>query len=312
MEKWYDLNQQVHGLLGLSKDQSVRVYPNLQQAVFEIVMGTGLFYSHKKSLAWLKGQTDAFESVMPFLYKESFQVQSYSLLHFRTQYLNSVEWVNGLTKDTNFVLRNEDHPLTAEIFDSADVDKLLNDKKIFSFVVSHSAHLKGKFDVLPYQTLICDYGPDLCIGILGSKFKTPVQTAKYFNFNSEKVSSLIKQAKAISENKMAVEQFEQNMLPPFYPLLEAGKNRIYDRSLFYHEQINADALQTALEKKLNLAGDTLVKSFNLCHQPNLDLSWWEGRPRDTIRRGLLAIAADLLAVNGFASALQEAITECQI
>jgi hypothetical protein len=307
-----ELNLQIHKELGLSQDESVRIYPNLYQAVFEIAFGTGLFYSHKKSLAWLKGQSFAFDNVMPFLYKESFQAQSFSLLSFRNQFPDGQAWVTSLSKDTNFVLRNEDQPLTGETFDLSDVDSFLSDKKIFSFVVSHQSFKFKKPKIYPFSAWICDYGPHFCVAIFGSKFKTPVQTAKFFTYDVDAVLNTIKNESQSRADQKIVEKFEAQLPPNFYPYFASGQTRIYNRSLIYNENLNANALKAALIRSLNLTDKNSIIDFNQCSHPQLDISWWENKPREAMRRGLIALPLEVIARSGIHKEIEDAVKECQI
>ncbi|HEY8270180.1 MAG TPA: hypothetical protein VIG33_04780, partial [Pseudobdellovibrionaceae bacterium] len=136
LEEWERLNDQLKIDFSLPAGNSARIYKGMAHAVFETAQGTAQFFSHKRSLGVVKGQTSYFDSLLPYFYKEVFSVQAMSHLAV----VDPEVWVNSLKKDTSFVLFSEDHPVTGELYDYDHLDELLNEKKIFAFRISHFRH----------------------------------------------------------------------------------------------------------------------------------------------------------------------------
>ena len=110
LETWETLNSTIKTAWNVPEDVSVRTFSNLPTAVYEVAQGTAQFLSHKRSLAVIKGQSFVFQPLLPYFYKEAYQIQI--LGH---QSLPDVKiWVEALKKDTLFVVFCEDHPVTGE------------------------------------------------------------------------------------------------------------------------------------------------------------------------------------------------------
>jgi hypothetical protein len=309
-EKWHALNEEIHGLLGLSSETSVRTYRGIHHAAFEIVQGTSSFLSHKRAMGWLKGQTFAYASVLPYLYKEAFQVQPLSL---KNPNMEISAWVESLKKDTSFVIMNEDHPVTGELFDTDLVDQLLNDKKIISIRVSHGKHwLRGLPVVRPYSVLICQVSEDLAVAVVGSKFKSPVQMAAHFIFDREKVISRFQEK--LSQRDESIEdilKFESSLKEGFQ-ILERGSNFLVDRALIFHPEVNAEALAHELSALCSLRAGAQLLPLNGCAQNFVDWEWWEGRPESAVLRGLLLVDLTGARLLANSSLLLEALTRCLV
>lgn len=98
-EYWEELNDQVKFLLNLPPALRARSYNGIGQAVFEITQSTAQFMAHKKSVGFILGQTPVLNGILPYYYKETYDVTAVSHL----QLINVKEWVDNLKKDTNFV-----------------------------------------------------------------------------------------------------------------------------------------------------------------------------------------------------------------
>lgn len=313
VENWEDLNEKIHRALGLSPDVTVRAYQGLHHAAFEVAQGTAMFLSHRRSVGWLKGQTYAYQTTLPFLYKEAFQIQSEIL----RGNLDLAAWVDSLKKDTNFVMTSDDHPVTGELFEFSDLETRLNDKKIFCFRVSHHAHLLRGYGVSPASVLLCEFGPNLAIAVCGAKFKSPVQMSGYLSWNTEQVLSEIQMRRQQAfEDKEAVLHFESHLPEGFHPVLGAVP-RLYDRSVISHPDLNGEAVQTEvlkmMQRPLALPGqDNLIESVSHCRWEFINWDWWENRPSDSVFRGLLLIDARIVSEAGLSEALAKAVSACQI
>src|SRR4051812_11937418 len=92
-EAWDDLNLAVANELKLGEEITLRCYPGLAAGVFEMAQGTAQFYSHKRSIALIPGQTPYFQMVLPYFYKEGYEVQ------IKPENSSLKEWSDGLKKD---------------------------------------------------------------------------------------------------------------------------------------------------------------------------------------------------------------------
>lgn len=302
-EKWDELNDQIKSSLGLSDRLRARAYYGLAQAVFEVSQSTAQFMSHKRAVGFIFGQTAVMESLLPYYYKETYEVQTLS--HAKLQ--NIQEWVESLKKDTNFVLFSEDHPVTGELYPFADeLDKLLNEKRIYSFRTSHFQHLHQNVEVRPYTVRLCSFSPTSAVAILGERFRSPALMVQ--NMVWEKFRFLEELAKARSErvvNPGLVEKFEEEIKTVGRPYFSPKSSRLFDRAVCIFDDVSAEALAEILFAKLGYSSEDgwkKISTTNLCHWSVVKMfrHWWEPQPTAEDLRGLLVIGAELLNTKDFA------------
>jgi len=306
-ETWEELNDEVRHVLGLSPKLKARVFQGLGQAVFEIAQGTAQFMAHKKSIGVIRGQTPLFESLLPYYYKETYEVHALSHLAL----VNVKEFVEGLKKDTNFVLFAEDNPVTGEVYPFVDeLDKLLNEKRIYSFRVSHAQHLSQTEELRPYTVRLCSYAPDLAVAILGERFRSPSLSAFNQTWNKTDILLRLQQARQVRpQDPKAVQEFEsqvQNKIPAYFA---PNALRLGDRAVLVIPDASAEAVAQLLFKKLGWTsgeGFQKIESTNQCHWSTgakTFKTWWEPTPSSQQLRGLLIISLAALQTKDFANLL---------
>ncbi len=311
---WEQLNESLRGQLGFPEgDYSLRSYQGLGPAIWEIVQGTAQFYSHKRNVTLVTGQTPHIAPALPYLYKDGFQVQTPSWPS------DMKTFVEALKKDTNFVIYSEDHPVTGEIYDVEELDHLLNEKKIFSLRISHQNHLYKPVEILPYTVRICGYHPSAAIAFVGSKYKAPATMSALLAWDGENftagIQSVIKKSK---EDENLILQFERNLPSGFQVFKPTGK-RSFDRSLIYSLEASGEALQKniASQMKINLqkpGWESLIETTHLCRWGGVGTyqSWWDQRPSEEILRGLLVLSLDVVKDPHINLYLEKALQESQL
>ncbi len=312
-EAWESLNLAVQDLLQTSPETSLRCYQGAAAACFELALSTAQFYSHKRSVAIQAGGTPHFQSILPYLYKEGYDVQ------MAPENLDAKAWVESLKKDTCFVLFSEDHAITGEMSDNQELEKLLNEKKIFCFKVSHHAHLFRPSEILPYSARICAFDPKTAVALIGNKLKAPPLISGYLNWEPEIFLQTIQKMKSTQfEDRALVEKLEKN-LPAGFQVFFPHAHRTWDRAVIYSEAAAGESLQQyvagALGLKIDRPGfETGIETTHLCRWggvKNYD-DWWKPRPAESILRGLLLLGTQVLDHPGLRAALEKALRECQI
>lgn len=302
-ERWEDLNDQLKSSLGLYDRLRARAYLGLSQAVFEVSQSTAQFMSHKRAVGFILGQTSVMDSLLPYYYKETYEVQTLS----HTKLQNIKEWVESLKKDTSFVLFSEDHPVTGELYPFVDeLDKLLNEKRIYSFRISHFQHLHQNIEVRPYTVRLCSFSPKAAVAILGERFRSPALMAQ--NMVWEKLRFLEELANARAEsfvNPGVVEKFEDEIKTIAKPYFSAKASRLFDRAVCIFADVSAEALAEILFAKLDFSpeeGWKKMSTTNLCHWSAVKMfrHWWEPQPTAEDLRGLLVVGTELLNTKDFA------------
>lgn len=305
-ENWEELNDEVKSSLNLPAKARARVYHGLSQGVFEISQATAQFMSHKKSVAFITGQSPIVESLLPYYYKETYEVQKLS----QNELTDPKAWVESLKKDTNFVLFSEDHPVTGELYPFADeLDKLLNEKRIFSFRMSHASHFFSAQEVRPYTVRFCSYGPEVCVAVCGERFRTPSLMAHSMEWNRGPILKHLQDTAAQrKENKALVENFEKLIAPTGRAFFSNEALRVWDRGVCTFSDVSADAVALNLFKKLNLSeeqGWQQMATTNMCSWDVVKMfrHWWTPSPKTEDLRGLLIVGTGLLETKNFVSEL---------
>ncbi|MDG0815667.1 hypothetical protein [Bdellovibrio svalbardensis] len=305
-EAWDEVNDSVKTYLGLEPKVRARAYRGLAQAIYEISQGTAHFMAHKRAIGVIKGQTPVFENLLPYYYKETYEVNVRS----HTQMNDVKEWVEGLKKETCFVMFAEDHPVTGELYPFADeLDRLLNEKRIFSFRISHARHFSESVEIRPYTVRLCSFSANAAVAILGERFRSPAMVVENMAWDKEEFLQELQNARAEkSVNPALVTQFEKEISQSAELYFKPEATRLYDRSVCIFKDVSAEALAESLFKKLGLSSDEgwqKMSSTNMCYWSGTKMfrHWWEPEPSQELLRGLLVIGPDLLNTKDFAKLL---------
>lgn len=298
---WDETNEVAQARLGqhVPAGGSLRVYGGISQALFEIVFGTALIFSHKKNMAVISGNTWAFEGILPHLYKEGFQV-------FEDKAHRLTDWkafVANLKKDTSFVLWCEDHPVLGTYQDLDELDQELNKQRIFSIRISHSAHLYRTTEVRPYSIRVCSINPMLTLAKCGQKFRAaPLFVHRSVWSPAATVATIESAYTGKAENKEAIQGFESRVHQQtgFKPVL-ATEARIFDRAVIYHPELNSENVLRKIKEKASRSisapmFESDVEILNQCRwspAPHLRV-WWEPEPFEEIIRGLLLLSTAMV------------------
>jgi hypothetical protein len=280
---------------------SLRCYFGLSQAVFEMAFGTALLFSHKKGMGLISGDSWVFEGVMPHLYKEGFQVQEE-----RRHRLDVAAFVGALKKETSFVLWSEDHPIlgTCDHQKNEELDQALNDKKIFSIRVSHAAYRHHAVEMRPYSARLCSLTPNLALAVVGDRVRVTPLVAHRMAWQPQETLATVKfHLRDHQHSAELVSTFEQQCRQKtgFQPYLTTAE-RLYDRAVIHHPEINAEAVLQILKGQLGSPLAAPMQEWdaeivNACRwKPAPALrSWWEPLPSEEVLRGLLILSVSVLA-----------------
>jgi hypothetical protein len=313
-EIWEDLNESLRTKFFNGGTGAVQTYPSHTHALYEICEGASNFFSHKRSFGLIKGTSPTFTSLLAGFYKDGYQVQVVSVAEIK----DPKAWVEGLKKDTNFVIFSSDNPLTGECMEWDTLDALLNEKKIFSLRLSHSDWLRDyKLGTLssprPYSASILSVNPGLSIALRGEKVKAPPVTTASLDWNSSSVFSDFQKAlDHFAENESAVEALEKNP-PTGWQRLPLAGSRLFDRALIYNTELNGEAVITHLSGKRGdslpkLGGSADLEAASLCRWNGFatHYGWWDTAPSAEILRGLLILDAKLVSGAQLKASLLEA------
>jgi len=310
LEDWERLNDQLKIHFSLPSDNTARIYKGMAHAVFEIAQGTAQFLSHKRSFGVVKGQTPYFDSILPYFYKEVYGVQAVS----HTALTDPEAWVNGLKKDTIFVLLTEDHPVTGELYNYDRLDELLNEKKIFSFRVSHFRHLYEKSQLRPYSVRVCYFNNDVAVAMCGERFKTPALISPQMSWQPSQCLETIRRIDVSPQDQALIENFEKSFADIASPWFATPTARLYDRVLLKFPEVSGEALLQRLFDHLQVDPSKYYETMdttNLCRWNHFKTfaGWWEPKPTTEDLAALLVIDSGWLVTKDFAKILKTTYEE---
>lgn len=297
----------------MKADEHGRMFRGLSHAVCEMVLGTGIFFSHKKQITVIEGNTWAFEAVLPHLYKLGFQVQVLAQNQLPSVTASAADWtawVEALHKETNFVLWCEDHPVTGEWRDLDAMDKALAQKRILSIAVSHSSHCYHQRELSPYSVRIQNLSHDFAWARLGSRVRTPALFAHRLIWGDSETQQLKKLMQTSNlENQKLVQSVETELVSRFgFKVFPFQGLRLWDRLVVWHPERNAQALADSLRQGLGSIGTESITACNLAVLPEYSV-WWKPLPADDILRGLLILGTEAISVPSLLAGIQSSLDQ---
>jgi hypothetical protein len=313
LEQWEDLNQKLRESLTVSPDNSLRIYRGLAHAAYEIVQGAAQFLSHKRSIGIVKGQTPYFDPLLAAFYKEAFAMQVTSHQSLREPEAAKA-WVEALPKDTSFVMFAEDHPVTGELYPWEELDRLLNEKRIFSFRISHFQHFYRAGTAKPYSVQLCYLSQELAVAKCGERFKVPPLLAPFMNWDVESTLQQIQKLNISREEPEQVREFESQVADLATPWFQSTTARLYDRVVLNFKDVSGEALLHSLQQSLQMDPSQFYQTIdttNLCRWNHYRTfsSWWEPKPTEQDLQGLLVIDSGWLVTKDFARILRQVCEE---
>lgn len=301
-ESWEKTNDQVKAALAVPSENNIRVYKGLPHSILEMTLSLAQLYVHKRYLGLIKGLSPAFDFMNTYFLRESYNLQTTEHVHLKSD----LSWLSQLHKDTHFMMYAEDHPVTGELCDYDSIDKILNDRKIFSLRVSHFNHLYKSEKMRPYSCRICSYGNDLSIIIMGERVKPAPMMAHQMGWEFESIQKLLKKDKNHLASPFLVDEFEAHF-QNFKYFKDANTQRLYDRSVLCFPDINGEALLTQLAQQFPRE-QNLMETTSACKWGAFKIykGWWLPQPSLETLRGILVFASPLLEKKDFAKKVQSA------
>lgn len=279
--------------------------PGGAAAVFENVLGLAQIYSHKRAVAFVQGNTPAFDSVVSWFLREAYQVQKKNLMELQAEESRTA-WFDSLKKDTVLLLLAEDHPVTGELFDWDPIDRMANDKKIFVVRVSHRAHRTSTPELRPYSLRICSVRSDLALVGAGARFRVhPFFSSRWRWSGGDLSATLQAEVNPSFAPRDVVEKFENAF--PEAKFFSATANRLYDRAVLCFKDLSGEALLTEL-RGLGVQG---VETADLCRWNSMKIhrDWWNPSVTEEQLRGMMLISAEHLTQTTNGKKLEECLRQ---
>lgn len=309
-EEWEQRAEELKNLVKVGDGESLRLHLGIGPGMFEIALSLAQVFSHRRALGWVKGNSPAFDHVAPWFLKEAYAVQSttWSELSHPEQI---TAWVQGLKKETSFVLFSEDHPITGALANFDELDRQLNERKIFVLRVSHRAHLFQSPTIRPYSLRLSSFGDRCALSHSGQRIRLSPAFADRVRWTGEHIAELAENLKhPPQENKMAVENFEASF--PRARLFSPNQSRIYDRATIAFDDVSSESLAYQLCREKGVSVND-VGTANLCEWSSSRLlkGWWENSPSENQLRGLMVFSSEACGRKDFAKVVRETYEDLQ-
>jgi hypothetical protein len=306
-QTWEVLSEQYRGSLPFQvKGLQTHLYCGYQHAVWEVTQTLVKLFSHKRTIVFASQEDPALEILGAQWAGLGCKVKS-----LKPSELNDPSsWFESVKDDLLFVLTASDDPITGRVYPQNKLRETLNGKRVFHLDISHSAFRFSSLndhELRPFDVKIWSLAPERALAISGERYKAWPSVAPILPWSpisSELIQSdllqiPIEQCEVLKE---AVEHFESNLPAGFQCYFGPGDERVYDRAVFFHPQINGsaavDALVSALNLPLNRPGQpNALETISGCRWESHRLISWLAERGDTEEqiRGLMMIDAEFLS-----------------
>lgn len=324
-EQWQNRNDRLQSILqtryGLKSDVGIRIFPQLELALYELTQGTCFFYAHKRSLSLQMGSSPLISHFQKLFLREGYQVQVLSTEQFLQAQTNWDQWAQEIKKDTCLCLLQADHPVLDQSYELESFLAKCDEKKIYSVVLHHQSFLQKLRSspefltkVNPYSVHVLSWANetenDLAVALCGDRFKTPsliadqIESSSFVKQVEDVLQSLQKEsAQATPKDKIiAAAQKREADFPHAY---QQATNRQYRQMMIGTKNSSDLVFQRLLEKQP--ANETFLFCPSMCmHQlMTPQFQWWKDAPDLSLLKHLLIVDAHLATDEKFWEELRQ-------
>ena len=266
----------------LSTQNQVRSYVNPFLAVHDLLISIAQLYAHKRSISWVTGISPLLENTQPYFIRESYKVQNIKIADLQQANDDGHSIIEGLSKDTLFLVFFKNHALTGEVFPHEKMEEWATAKKIFFILVNHEYTPDLIIQPTSYTVQIPSH--DLSIIYLPERAKlySPLGPYQNIHWNSDWTFRLKRKALSFESE---LKPWESSLVQPKW---DYKSQRSWDRSFLLFEGLHGDLVASKLKEK----GFTHVRSFADCvsNSPKSIRSWIQPEVSDEVLRGLISLS----------------------
>tara|TARA_B110001454_G_scaffold16046_1_gene14416 strand:- start:65068 stop:66018 length:951 start_codon:yes stop_codon:yes gene_type:complete len=260
----------------------IRSYINPFLAVHDLLISVAQLYAHKRSIAWVTGCSPLLENTQPYFIRESYQVQNIKLADLQQAPDQGQSIIEGLDKNTLFLVFFKNHALTGENFPHEKIEEWAIAKKIFFVLVNHE--FTSDFKLQPNSYGIQIPSQDLSLVYLPERAKvySPVGPYQNIHWKEEWLLKLKGKSKSFEAD---VKSWESSLTQTKW---NYKSQRSWDRSLIVFDGIHGDLVAGKLKEK----GFANVRSYSDCvsNSPKSIRSWIQPEISDDVLRGLISLS----------------------
>ena len=305
LNSWYDCNDRLLQLWQRPENETLQLFPGVQQALMETLLGLSKQFIIKRKLIYVKELERLIQTQLHYL-----AIEGFDLVAVAWQDMQSDEWLSQLDDKVLAVVLLDDLPLVAKDLASvAIMDKVLLHKTL-CIHLSFNSHFfsEMKSEIHQQEIHLMSMNPYVAVGRFGERG----QVASYFSKGLKwdwvsLAESLLLTGQKQDRNRVIA--FENMRCADANPLL-ANNSRFYDRAVIYWEHLDASALRELLLPRVGVEYETLLTTTSLIYwQGGATMGWLKAWGfSDEQIRGCLIVAQYLLG-EMFADALTDAYTE---
>jgi len=237
---WREKNEALAESLGVDLEtHELRIYPNVETAINESMVGLRRLYPLKKKFFYIKHQIPQLETPLRTLAKEGLQVDGLG-----PEVLTNPDLVtNKIDRETNFFFYAVDDSVLATLFDIKALEAALAPTPLYRIRISFHRHLIDGFEPVDRNVVQIYATPDdQAIAILGEKVKYPLQGVELLDWHDLDVDQLAGALRGRTDDEKKVKAFESLSDLGFKPLLSPGTQRFFDRALVTWPDLDATAM----------------------------------------------------------------------
>jgi hypothetical protein len=278
-EEWDLVNFRLKQELGTQNQ--VRSYINPFLAVHDLLVSLAQLYAHKRSIAWVTGVSPLLENSQPHFVRESYQVQNIKMSDLLQAADGGQSIIEGLNKDTLFLVFFRDHALSGEQFPYEKIEEWATTKKIFFVLVSHE--FDKNFKTLPNSFGIQVVGNDLSLLLLPERTKLTSAMGSYQNIKWNQ--SWVDKLKNLDVNfESEIKTWEDSVAQAKWAY---RGQRHWDRSLILFDSVHGQMMAERLRRE----GFVHARSYADCvsHSPKSIRTWIQPEISDDVLRGLVGL-----------------------
>ena len=303
-DSWNAVNSVYREALGLGESPlQVQTYPGLKAGLWEICTQLTQLVPNKRTIYYQKEAGPVFESVAVHLSRDGFKVKALTAAELN----NPAEWFEAVQKELLFIVELQDEPVTGELYDFPELDKVLADKRVYRIAVSHARHACMKV-VMPstYNVNLMSIRLDHAVAVLGERVRVqpPVASGMVwpeYSLTAARQELNTPPAETYALRKGHVLAIEKALPDGAKAVLAPDANRLYDRAVLTYDDLDGLSLITELAKELNVEikppGDfSPLETTSLCRWN--DERIWQGLIErgftPTQLRGLVVISSEII------------------
>lgn len=244
IDAWEKLSEQYRSFLPFQDSAvNVQIYNGYQHALWEITHALAELFSHKQTIAVPALGEPAIERIAV-----AFSAKGYNVISLTREQIAEPSWLDAAQSELLFVVLPQDDAVTGELYDYTKLNEALKDKRIFRIQLSHAKH---RFEAINrpalFESHILSLTPDRALFVAGERHRIQPPITRLLPWPADESTLAQESMRVFSESEITqmkkdVQAFEGSLPEGFHSYFNKKENRLYDRALFWHPEIDGLSL----------------------------------------------------------------------